>query len=274
MLRSVKDLHGFEVISTDGAVGTVDEVYFDDDKWTIRHLVIDSGGWLSGRKVLISPHAVVVANWSDHVVRVDLTPREIENSPGIDADKQVSRQHEIQMYDYYGYPYYWTGPFLWGYAALPSLAAPRPIDPVGRKMRTRVEQERARADPQLRTSKQVIGYDMQATDDEIGHVEDFLFNVEDWSIRMIVVIARNWWPGKHLLISPGRIERVSWNDHKVVVNITREDIENSPEYDASNPPSRDTRRDLYRHFEKAPSRLPPGITLYDHRSAPSLKPAE
>jgi len=256
IMRSVKELQGFTIAATDGEIGAIDAVYFDDEKWTIRHLVVDTGGWLSGRKVLISPRSVLGVNWADEVVRVDLTQQQIEDSPDIDTDRPVSRQHETEFDNYYGYPSYWAGPFLWGYAPLPLFGGTLPIEDARRRavedsgrqeMTERIEQER---DHHLRSSKEVVGYDIQATNDAIGHVDDFLFDEEDWSIQMVVVATSNWWPGKHVLISPRRIDYVSWNDKNVVVKITREEIENSPEYDAQHPSPRETQGDLYRHFDR------------------------
>jgi len=247
-MHSVKELQSFTIAATDGEIGAIDAVYFDDEKWTIRHLVVDTDGWLSGRKVLISPRSVVGVNGPDEVVRVDLTRRQIEDSPDIDSDRPVSRQHETEFDIYYGYPSYWAGPMLWGYAPLPLLGGALPIEDSGRQeVRERIEQER---DHHLRSSKEAIGYDVQATNDAIGHVDDFLFDEKDWSIQMMVVATSNWWPGKHVLISPRRIDYVSWNEKNVVMKITREEIENSPEYDAQHPPSRETQRDLYRHFDR------------------------
>src|SRR5687767_2340606 len=55
MLRNIKDLRGYVIRAIDGTIGKVDDFYFDDEDWGIRYLVVDTGSWLSGRKVLISP---------------------------------------------------------------------------------------------------------------------------------------------------------------------------------------------------------------------------
>ena len=115
MLRSMKnDLKGFTVGATDGDIGTVEEVYFDDTSFTVRHLVVDTGGWLSGRKVLISPMALRDIDWGGKRINATLTKAQVEKSPAIHTDRPVSRQHEIEYYGYYGYPSYWAGPYLWG----------------------------------------------------------------------------------------------------------------------------------------------------------------
>lgn len=250
MLRSLTQLKGCALGATDGDVGSVDEVYFDDARWGIRYLVVDTGGWLTGRVVLISPISIRGADWSERIIKVDLTRKQVEESPDIDADKPVSRQQEIAYFGYYGYPWYWGGPFLWGLDTYP-LGTNRPMtpaDPAAREMQTRIERELETADHHLRSSAEVTGYSIHATDDDIGHVDDFLFDDASWAIRYMIVDTRNWWPGKKVLISPQWIERIDWPQSEVFVTLTRAAVEASPEYDPSNPPTRDYEADLHRHY--------------------------
>jgi uncharacterized protein YrrD len=246
MLNSVKKFRGFTVAGLDGEVGTIKDVYFDDEKWAIRYLVVDTGGWFSGHKVLISPFSVISADWEGQGVRLNLTKEQIKNAPGIDADKPVSRQHETDLLNHYGYPYYWAGPMTWGYVPYPNMV---PLDQPHHGDSPEAEllqQERDQADPHLRSAKEVIGYEIQATDDSVGAVEDFMFESEDWSIQLMVVDTGNWLPGKKVLISPRRIDDVDWAAAKVFVNVTRDRVEESPEFDSANPPSGESRQDLYR----------------------------
>lgn len=250
MLHSVKDIFGFAVVAADGEVGSVDDVYFDEREWTIRYLVVDTGGWLAGHQVLIAPRAIAAADWPEQSLRVGLSRKQVEDSPGIDAEKTVSRQRETEFHDYYGYPYYWTGPYLWGYAPLPAIppqeAAENTMDPAAEERR---EMERARTDSHLRSVGEVTGYEIRAAgNDSVGYIKDFLFDDSDWSIRLIVVDTSHWWPGKEVLIPPSLIRQVNWDDKTVAVDVAREQIENSPEYDHLNPPHRDPLQVLYRHF--------------------------
>ena len=182
MLCSIKHIHNAIIAARDGDIGHVREVLFDDAHWVIRHIVVDSGGWLSGRRVLISPHAVERIDAEHKRLVVALTKQQIEDAPDIDTDKPVSRQHETALYDYYGYPYWWAGAGIWGAAAYPmagaSLAVPRPApdDEVTRELRERQQAERDAADPRLRSSAEVSGYRIEAKDGSIGHIEDFLFD--------------------------------------------------------------------------------------------------
>ena len=119
MIRSASELKGYTIRASDGDIGEVMQFYFDDEKWTIRYLVADTGGWLMGRKVLISPAALGRVDWNSRTLGVNMTKERVENSPSIDTDRPVSRQHESAYYDYYGYPYYWSGPYVWGPVAYP-----------------------------------------------------------------------------------------------------------------------------------------------------------
>jgi len=242
MLRNVKELKGYTVGASDGELGAVKDVYFDDQRWTIRYVVVETGGWLSSRKVLISPNSVRSVAWGDEILNVNLSRQQVRDSPGIDTDKPVSRQHEIDHYNYFGYPYYWEGANLWGESMFPLPgvgASPDPAldsvkppdDEAARERQPRLNRERESADSHLRSSNEVIGYEVMATDGPIGSVESFVFDDESWAIWYLVVDTRKWLPGRHVLLSPESIELVSWSDHEVLVSMTRQAIETSPNYD-------------------------------------------
>jgi uncharacterized protein YrrD len=106
MLSKAKTLKGYKLNSLDGEIGKVKEFYFDDRHWTIRYLVADTGNWLTGRQVLISPYALVAVSKEEQHITIDLTKKQIEASPSLNSDKPVSRQFEQAYYGYYGYPMY------------------------------------------------------------------------------------------------------------------------------------------------------------------------
>jgi uncharacterized protein YrrD len=249
MLHSAKKLNGFAIAATDGDIGKVTDMYFDDQKWAIRYFVVDTGGWLTERKVLISPISVRDVDWEHRSVNVNLTRQQIKASPGIDTEQPVSRRQEVELFRHYDYPLYWTGPLLWGFGAFPPLGGllRRGSDPAEAND---TEAGEDHADSHLRSSNEVIGYDIQETNGGIGHVEDFLFDQRNWSIRFMIVDTRHWWPGRHVLISPQLIQDVNWPSRHVVVNVTREAVENGPEYDPDHPPADDESVDLYRPFDR------------------------
>ena len=245
-LHGLEALKGFAIAATDGEIGHVKDVFFDDQERTIRYLVVDTGGWLSGRLVLISPSSIKSANWNERNLAVNLSKQQVEDSPGIDTEKPVSRQHEVELYNYYGYPFYWTGPFLWGDKVFPALVNQVPFDGSEPDVAVaRLERERAQEDAHLHSANEVIGYRLKESDDEIGHVEDFLFDDASWKIELLVADTRNWLPGKHVLISPSHIVNVDWGSDTVEVDVTRAKIESSPEYDPKRPPSVDSGDSIY-----------------------------
>ncbi len=247
------NLKGLTIRATDGDLGTVDEFYFDDETWAIRYLTVETGGWLGGRQVLISPFSVGRTDWEDKRLDVKLTKKQVENSPNIDTHQPVSRQHEANYLGYYGYPYYWDGPYLWGPEYYPmGLAAPlaTPEDLLAERI------QKESADSHLRSTAAVTGYSIEAADGEIGHVEGFVIDDEAWAIRYMEVATRNWWPGKKVLVSPAWIESVSWAASRVHVALTRETIKNAPEYVESIPLTREYEDRLYSHYGRPPYWLP------------------
>ena len=245
MLRTAGELKGVTIEAMDGDIGSVQDLYFDDQTWTIRYLVVDTGTWLPGRQVLISPFAFQVVAGASRL-RTSLTKDQIKDSPSVDTDRPVDRQREIAFSQYYGYPYYWVGPYRWGDLAYPTLPiAAAPTTAVDEEMLAR---ERESTDPHLRSDRDVTGYYIQATDGDLGHVEDFLVDDETWAIRYCIVDTRNWLPGRKVLVSPEWIQRVSWEDSKVYVDLSKRHIEAAPEFDPSVPLIREHEERLYTHL--------------------------
>lgn len=250
MLRRLKQLRGFTIAATDDDIGSVGDFYFEDDTWFIRYVIVDTGPWLLGRQVLISPVAVKGIDWEANKVFVNLTKKQVEDSPSIYVDEPVSRQHEIDLHNYYGWPGYWYGaPGLAvpvGAAAIPSTTAPADEGQQGQDADVADAEERG--DPHLRSVDEIHGYDIQATDDNIGHVEDFLAEEEDWRIRYILVDTRNWLPGRTVLVGIDWVDKFDWAQRDIFVNVTREQVKNSPEYDPQIPLSRRLEETLHEYY--------------------------
>jgi len=241
MLNKAKTVKGYKLDSLDGEIGKVKEFYFDDQHWAIRYLIAETGTWLTGRQVLISPYALVAVNNEKQNIEINLTRKQIEESPPLESDKPVSQQFEDAYYGFYGWPLYWGGPYMWG--AYPFIVR----DPEKLKEHTQGE---TTWDPCLRSTRDVTGHHIQAADGEIGHVEDFIFDDETWAIRYLIINTQNWWPGKKVLVSPQWIERVSWIESKVFVNLTCEIIRQSPEYTEESLLTRDYETELHRHYNR------------------------
>ncbi len=261
MLRKARDMEGFNVVGKDDKVGTIDDFYFDDESWTVRYVVVDTGSWLVGRKVLISPAAISALDWQGRQVLSPLTQEQIENSPAIDLDRPVSRQHETALHDYYAWPYYWgvpaassgmstMGPVGAAAPLPPATSPPLTTEPTSAET-TPEEVQRARrdaGDPDLRSMNEVHGYGIHATDGDIGKVKDFFVDELEWNIRYLLVDTGPWILGKEVLIAPEWIRDISWADRTASVDVTRDQIEKSPEYEPQRGVDRRHETMLYAHY--------------------------
>lgn len=226
------DLIGRKLLAVDSdEVGEITDLYFDDEHWTVRYLVVDTGSWLDSRKVLVSPASVAQGPLGENGLQTQLSREQVRNSPAVETHAPVSRQQEATHAAYYGYPMYWAGSGLWGMGALPVS------DPLTEARQAAVltgaEVDLAIAghggsDSHLRSAAEVTGYHIQAEDGEIGHVEDFLIESDSWRIRALVVNTRNWLPGKHVQVDPGLIHQVDWVEQVVAVGMTRDAIRQAP----------------------------------------------
>ncbi len=252
MLRNLNDLRNFAIRASDGDIGHIKDFYFDDHKWVLRYFVVDTGQWLAGRKVLISPIAIGHVNFPDRVITASITRDQVKSSPSIDTDKPVSRQYEMEYLGYYDYPYYWGGAGLWGGVGYPGMMMTNVgfdgRDAAERQLRAEQAHERNLAskhdDPHLRSCNTVVGYHLHAQDGEIGHVQGILVDEESWAIRYFIVETSNWWLGNKVLVAPESISDVSWPDSTITVDLTREAIKTALPYDqqvplaSTQPPSR------------------------------------
>ncbi|NLX06561.1 MAG: PRC-barrel domain containing protein [Phycisphaerae bacterium] len=244
MFRNATQLEGYTLEAQDGQIGSVKDFYFDDSRWIVRYLVADTGRWLPGKLVLIAPASLGRPGDGDRFP-VSLTKRQVEDSPDIAEDMPVSRQREYEMTQYYGWPIYWTGAGLGGpgtVAVAPLIVPSQPPD-----QEHSLTEER-KGDPHLRSVNEVTGYIIQARDDTVGHVEDFILDDEAWAIRYLVIDTRNWWPGKHVLLAPQWVSLVSWSLSAVQVELTREKIKSAPPYDPSTPITREYEQRLHDHY--------------------------
>jgi hypothetical protein len=225
MNRSVKSLIGYHMQATDGEIGEVTEFYFDDLNWTVRYLIVRTGGWLFGRKVLISPQALVSAEWIKQVIPINLTTEQVRHSPDIDLDEPVSRQQEELLYRHYPWQGYWDGAYsangVWG--MLPD-----------REVMTRVTAASdmlSGGDINLRSTRHVTGYRIHATDGAIGEVMDFLVDDANWALHYLVVKTGNWLKPDKVLLSTKWITAVNWADSTITIDISIDRAKRSYAYD-------------------------------------------
>lgn len=240
MLRSLKDLRRYAIEAIDGELGHLRDIYFDDQSWTLRYFVVETGSWLSGRSVLIAPEKAQLPDARRVVLPVGLTRQEIQESPDISADPPVFEQRRIEAAKLRAWMPYWGDlhgmPFTW-MAPLPP-PDPAPKAPPG--------------DAHLRSAKEVTGYHLHARDGVIGHVDDFIVDTEGWSIRYLVVDTRDWLPGRHVTIAPRWVQAVSWDERAVYLEATRRQVEESPVFDPAQPVNRAYEERLYDYYGRPP----------------------
>lgn len=241
MLIKAKSLKGYKLNGVDGDVGSVKEFFFDDKFWTIRYLVANTGNWFTNKQVLISPYLIQSVDYESELVNVNLSKQQIKDSPEYESDKPVSRQFEETYADYYGTPVYWGGAYMWGENAF--------LERDRERWSTRNDYQES-WDSNLRSTKDVTGHNFQALDGEIGEVDDFIINDDTWTIRYLILDTNSWLPGKKILISTQWIDRISWDEQKVYVNLSRETIKHVPEYDEDLVISREYENQLHNHYNR------------------------
>lgn len=255
-MDTFKHLKHHAIHAADGLIGHVRDVYFDDHSWVVRYLVVDTGSWLPGRKVLISPISVASVNAKDRVLMLSITRQQVEDSPDIDIDKPISRQHERSLLGHYGYPYYWGTGGLWATGSLPSVllnanelgtAVPAHRADIKRVLETGEAGSDPDADTHLRSCEAVTGYRIEAADGHMGQAKDFLVEESTWAIRYLVVNTSEWWSGHDVLVAVRWIDSVRWMDNAVTVSLTCQAVKDSPAYDPERNLDRDQEAALFEH---------------------------
>ena len=223
MKRNINSLIGYSLEATDGVIGEIEDFYFDDETWTIRYLVIKTGSWLSGRKVLISTVALTKTTELNELIPVNLSKEQVQNSPDIDTDKPVSRQKQAMLNQHHFWGNYWGSGSYGGEMGIGNAL------PVRIKAIDRDPQE----DIHLRSTKQVGGYGIYASDGEIGHVGDFIVDDQTWQLLDLVVDTHDWIGGKKVLIEVSHIHTISFIDWEVYVNMSKAEINDCKLFEAA-----------------------------------------
>jgi hypothetical protein len=231
MLQSIKQLYGNKLGASDGDIGQVKDFYFDDQSWVVRYLVADTGTWLTSRQVLLSPHAFGSLHQAGKILTVNLTRKQIEDSPPIEWHKPVSRQYEEEYHRYYGWPFYWLGDGLWGMSGFPILETP--AKPFAGERDVAVGSKPKNPDAHLRSTQAVNGYHLKCSDGITGHVCDFVMDSKSWAIVQLVIKTGHRFTGNEVVIPVNTVERISYDDSTVFVKLTKAEVEKSPTHDLS-----------------------------------------
>jgi uncharacterized protein YrrD len=225
----LNSLIGFSLKAVDGEIGRVHDFYFDDASWTVRYLVVRTGGWFSGRMVLIPSTELGKPDWERHQFCVNLTCTQVKESPDIDTEKPVYRQQEIILHDYYQWLPYWK-------VGIGSTVGPvLPVQEISAETADKEGKEgKAVGNPHLRSTRHIRGYYIHAEDGNIGHVDDYIVDDKKWKLEYVVADTRNVFPGKKVMLQVKDISSVEWLDYSVHMNLKKEEVRNSPEFNAAN----------------------------------------
>jgi len=222
MQLNINSLLGFSLSAIDGEVGMVEEIYFDDRNWAIRYLVVKTGQWLSGRKVLISPLAFDRSQWNGRTFPVNLTINQILNSPDGDTNRPLSLQHTKALNEYYLWqPFMDNGFYAPVHCDQPDLTEKPTINcPSAENFH-------------MRSTRDTRGFRIHAKDGEIGFVSGFIVEDESWKIVYLVVIAKSIFGDQKILISVQDICKIKWTESKIYLDISVKAVEQSRTFDGS-----------------------------------------
>ena len=228
-LRTGKQLRHGKIEAVDGDIGSLRDVYFDDRSWRTRYLVIDTAKWLFGRKVLISPEAILPSEAGFDAIRLNLTRDQIRHSPSWDTDPPVSRQYEGVLHNYYG----------WGAATIPPgaaigapLVAGAPYDVVVAPAAVDVQRDSRSADydEHLRSMKEVVGYELTGKDGSIGYIGDFAFEFTIARVHALIVFANRIPEGPVIRVPVDKVIAIDWATAEVKTTFTRHEAITMPEW--------------------------------------------
>jgi hypothetical protein len=231
MLKSLKELKGYSIYGRDGEVGKMVDFYFDEKEWVLRYFVVETGAWLSARRVLLSPHIFQIHTVSQTLLTA-LTMEQIRSSPSWDSAKRVSRLHEAKLNAHYGWPSYWD-----------SSESPQIL------RSSELYSSEDQAQTHVRSVEAALHLHLEALDGTIGHVEDFTADPETWAVRYLAVDTGHWLPGRKVLISPEWISGMSWEEGRVYVSLDKESIRHSPEYE-KDALDREYENRLFRYYKR------------------------
>lgn len=224
LLYQVSALQGLSIHAQDGDIGKASDFYFDDQHWHLRYLVADIGSWLEDRRVLLSPVAIESAE--NDQLSVTLTKALVKDSPPIDYEKPISRQYEVDLFNYYSWTPYWRPALLPG-----DLGSFVPLPPITPVQQQELEEAMVEEDNHLRSVSEVHGYTIEANDGQIGSLADWIVRRDDWRMRYFVVDTGNWLPGKKVILPPSWISEIDWAAMTVRIDLSQESVQNAPELD-------------------------------------------
>jgi uncharacterized protein YrrD len=244
MFEFASTLRGYAIEASDGGIGTIADVLFDDRTWRMRWLVVDTGNWLTGRMVLLHPQSLGRADYERRQLCVALTRAQVEGGPELSEHEPVSMQMERHLYDYYGWePVAMEGGF--GINPIASkFSAPPLVAPAADTAAPAGE-----CDPHLRSLEAINHSHILGVDGALGKVEDLVIDEANWVVPYLVVDTGRWWSGKHVLVSRHAVQEISWAEREIRAGISRAQVKASPPWSALGDIDKDYEKDLHDHYD-------------------------
>ncbi|GAB3060809.1 PRC-barrel domain-containing protein [Virgibacillus ainsalahensis] len=231
MLYFTSDLKTYNIDASDGEVGKIKDLYFDDKEWSIRYAVIDTRKWLPGRKVLLSPSSFVNLNEAKENLEVEYDKEKVRNSPAIPEGQSLSYEAENSLIGYYGWSRYWMSNAMWGAGENPITSSFYQGDSMEKQIQRDIPQSSTEMAYNLRSEDETMGFKVHANNGKIGIVVDMVYDDEYWNIKYIVVQSNESYVNeKYFIFTRKKIESVDWFGEDIYISEPLESIKQNKLY--------------------------------------------
>ncbi|MBE0662983.1 MAG: PRC-barrel domain-containing protein [Bacteroidales bacterium] len=245
MKHSLKNLIGYSIETNDGMEGKIKDFLFDEDNWAVRYLEADFGGFFNDKRVILPVDVIINPNWENNQILLNTSKEKIGLSPAPAEIPTISREYEQKLYEHYGYPMYWGAGYV---PPLPS-GAYFPARPLNVPKNKQISEKAMNSS--LRSFKDVEGYNIRATDDTLGHVEDLIVDDADWQLVYLIVDTSNWLPwSKKVMLAVDWMKEISYANREVKINLTTDTIKDAPDYDSDQPIEMSYEHELSEYYQR------------------------
>lgn len=247
MFKNLLDIKGFNLKGPNGNIGTCQDALFDDQAWTVRYVDVDTGGWLSERRVLLSPISLGAPSWEKGEIYTELTGDQIESSPKLDSQSPISKEWEDSFFKFHGWPYYGVGMHMWGLTHYPDESELKKIHSA-----SPTSDIHKNTNQTIRSASELREYEVSARDGEVGRIKDFVFDTETWAIRYLVIENHSFLQRKKTIVSPFWVSHIDWMERACVIDLNRAEIECSPqpEGESNDYLDREFEMKLHNHYQR------------------------
>lgn len=249
MKRSLKEIIGYTVETTDGRKGKVKDFLFDEDNWIIRYIEADFGSFFKDKRILLPINVLIDLLWDSKIFLLNITEEDIDKSPTPQDRPTVSRKYEKELMKHYGLSTYWSTGYI--HPTHTGISYPaRPINvPIKEVNEEEISEEKL--DTKLRSFKEVKGYHVHAIDGNLGHVEDIIADDADWQLIYLILDTSNWRPwSKKVILLISWLEKISFKTREVSINLHTDVIKNAPEFDTHKPVELAFEKALLEYYER------------------------